>query len=549
MVPAASLVSITLILVVLAVFVRKLYDKAGALSRQLNELVEQLSAEHAEHLRHTEAVLGSIQKTESQAARFREEGQLSLNELAVEFRNQTIDVRDLVRAYPDRLCAQSDQQLKDSVDVLSTRVREAISQLRDFSARVDSSAGAVSDLSAKVADLSTRTDKGSYALDNLATQVAAVRVQSTESADLLEIMSHSPAHNLPIDQNTLRKKTEGEMVSLAREVATLRPLVPYPKWRFDADWSNPDLAFQLRQSIWQYFNDRRSETPVVIGWHYGTRLALYMGNDLSRQIYVAGCIDPNEFAFLDRFLQPGMTFLDAGANEGIYSIFAAARVGAEGTVWAFEPSQRELERLQTNIVLNDFNMPTFPVALADTNGQAELTVAGYGHEGQNTLGAFVYDIESSGKERIDLARLDDLIAKNPPSRIDLIKVDVEGAEQRLFLGAAETLRRYRPILLFEVSESALRNQGSSREDLVDFLRTHEYTCYCFDRNSGVPTAAALGSYSDNMIGAPVGTGLPEAVFRHWPDTSDERAQFRQAGSSAKIRVPRAPKLNSVHTRF
>jgi FkbM family methyltransferase len=286
----------------------------------------------------------------------------------------------------------------------------------------------------------------------------------------------------------------------------------------------------------------------VIDWHYGTRLALYMGNDLSRQIYIAGCIDPNEFAFLDRFLQPGMTFLDVGANEGIYSIFAAARVRTEGTVWAFEPSRRELERLQTNISLNDFGVRTFQVALGDINGRGELTIAGYGHEGQNTLGAFIYDVESSGKEDIELARLDDLVAKYPPSRIDLIKADVEGAELRLFLGSAETLRRYRPILLFEVSEGALHNQGSSREELFDFLRRQDYTFFHFDRNSGVPTAASPGAYSDNMIGTPAGTILPEAVFRHWPDNSDEGAQFRQAGSSAKIRLPRARKLNSVHTR-
>ena len=45
-----------------------------------------------------------------------------------------------------------------------------------------------------------------------------------------------------------------------------------------------------------------------------------MGNDMSRQIYVAGCVEPNEFAFFDRVLQPGMTFLDAGANDGIYTV-------------------------------------------------------------------------------------------------------------------------------------------------------------------------------------------------------------------------------------
>jgi len=67
-------------------------------------------------------------------------------------------------------------------------------------------------------------------------------------------------------------------------------------------------------------------------WHYGTRLRLFLGNDMSRRIHIAGCVEPNQFAFLDHVLQPGMTFLDAGGNDGIYTVFAAKRVGGEGTV-------------------------------------------------------------------------------------------------------------------------------------------------------------------------------------------------------------------------
>ena len=81
------------------------------------------------------------------------------------------------------------------------------------------------------------------------------------------------------------------------------------------------------------------------------------------------------YHFPIRFLEPGMTFRDAGANEGIYSVFAARLLGAEGTVWAFDPSQRELSRLARNLELNDLQVRVFPVALADQTGQAEMMVA------------------------------------------------------------------------------------------------------------------------------------------------------------------------------
>ena len=399
-------------------------------------------------------------------------------------------------------------------------------KVADCSDRIDTALAAVSGLSSQVRDLeglgpkvvdcSDRIDTALAAVSGLSSQVGDLRTAQTTLTDSMEIMLHTAARSFPIDQHVLRQKTEPEMVALAEAVAIVRPLVPYPKWRFDADWANPDLAFQLRQSIWQYFHDRRSKFPIVIDWYHGSHLALYLGNDLSRQIYIAGCIDPNEFAFLDRFLEPGMTFFDVGANEGIYSVFAARLVGSDGIVWAFEPSKRELRRLKKNIALNDLRVRVFPIALADKTGEADLSVAGYEHEGQNTLGAFVYDIESSGRERVKLGRLDDLVARNPLSRIDVIKADVEGAEIRLFSGATETLRRYRPILLFEASENSLQKQGGSREALLALIQEHDYSVYSFDRHSGLPTPLSAGGYTDNLIAVPGEKKLPDRVVRPWP---------------------------------
>jgi FkbM family methyltransferase len=167
--------------------------------------------------------------------------------------------------------------------------------------------------------------------------------------------------------------------------------------------------------------------------------------------------------------------------------------------------------------LNASTARIFPLALADCDGQAELIIAGYGHEGLNTLGAFSYEaIETAHKERIEVIRLDDVVSQTPLARLDLIKLDVEGAETRLLKGAAVTLERYRPVVLFEASEASLRNQGSSREELLDTLRALEYVTYLFDPYSGLPSEATSGSYSDNMIAVPVGRVLPDAVFVPWP---------------------------------
>jgi len=187
-------------------------------------------------------------------------------------------------------------------------------------------------------------------------------------------------------------------------------------------------------------------------------------------------------------------------------------------VWAFEPSRRELDRLQFNLDLNHLSAHVYPLALADTNGHAELVVAGYEHEGQNTLGDFAYQgVDAARRETVQLACLDSIVEQNPLERLDVIKADVEGAELKLFRGGVATMRRYRPVLLFEVSDTSLRHQGDSRENLLDFLRAQEYDLYAFDRHTGLPVPAVPGASSDNMIGVPVGKPLPQQVFESWPE--------------------------------
>jgi hypothetical protein len=94
---------------------------------------------------------------------------------------------------------------------------------------------------------------------------------------------------------------------------------------------------------------RRCEATIALPWHASTRLRLFLGHDVSSQVYIAGCFEPNEIVFLDRILKPGMTLVDAGANDGLYTVFAASRLGSEGTARAFEPSNRELVRLKHNV--------------------------------------------------------------------------------------------------------------------------------------------------------------------------------------------------------
>lgn len=302
--------------------------------------------------------------------------------------------------------------------------------------------------------------------------------------------------------------TESLLLQAAKDIAFARPLTPYPGWRFDIDWDNPDPAFQIRRLIWSYFSDHKSEASIHMKWQHGLELNLWLGNDVSKQLFIAGCYEPNETAFVNSFLKPGMAFLDAGANEGLYTLLASRLVGPSGQVWAFEPSEREFMRLQQNLSLNQIsNVRPLRVALADVNGEIELTVAEDAHAGQNTLGSFSYPIQSLRKEKVSVRRLDDLFSEERINRLDMMKLDVEGAEAHLIAGAHKLLRKLRPVVLFEASETALQNMGSSSTQLLELFRTFGYYVYSFSSETGLPIPAKDGEFSGNMIAAPAEAGI------------------------------------------
>jgi FkbM family methyltransferase len=291
---------------------------------------------------------------------------------------------------------------------------------------------------------------------------------------------------------------------MAQVVARTRPHKPYPGWYFGIAEANPGPGEVLRGAIWRYCNARRLETPIRMSWGKALRVLVYLGNDVSRCLFVGGCLEPNEFAFLGECLEPGMVFIDGGANEGLYTLFAAERVGHTGTVLAAEASCREHARLLANIRLNGLeNVRVRRIGLSDQSGQGVLTIAGYAHEGHNTLGAFHHQsVIPSHTEVVELQSLDELVRAESLGRVDVIKLDIEGAEFKALAGARQTLVRHRPLLLLEVADAALCNQGSSASELLSLLRELGYAVFTFEAASGRPTPRAEDRLlSENIVAA------------------------------------------------
>jgi FkbM family methyltransferase len=332
----------------------------------------------------------------------------------------------------------------------------------------------------------------------------AHRSPVSQTAPFIEASTEVTPLSRPAFKSLEREATalsDADLADLANHLAYLHPLTPFPGWSFGLFDESEEPAIVVRKIVWREYRRRQTLPPIIFPWHFGSRLNLHLGNDMSHPTYLGGCIEPNEFAFLAGVLEEGMTFLDIGANEGFFTIFAAARVGDGGRVLAFEPSSREFERLSANISLNEFNWIT-PIrkAVADRTGKATLKIAEREHEGQNTLGDFVWKVQACADEEVELVTLDETIAEQSLESVDVVKIDVEGAELRVLQGARRMLEEFRPILLTELSEKALGFQGGSAAAVLDCLRAADYDILGFNPETG--HCEAVAGLSDNIVAIP-----------------------------------------------
>ena len=201
-------------------------------------------------------------------------------------------------------------------------------------------------------------------------------------------------------------------------------------------------------------------------------------------------------------------FLDIGANIGWYTLIAS-QLATDGEVHAFEPVPFIFDKLQRNWKLNQFknNVHFNNFALGDKeDGKIEIyTFQGlyHGHSSLSTLDRDDYKASS-----VHMTTLDRYIIDNDVQRVDLIKMDTEGAELNVLEGAVELLKRKMPpIWVIELNTETSASFGHTPADVLDFIATHnDYRFYRIDRGWGkLQPMTSTRDYQngDNAVCVPV----------------------------------------------
>lgn len=191
--------------------------------------------------------------------------------------------------------------------------------------------------------------------------------------------------------------------------------------------------------------------------------SLDKGVELS--LFETGTYEKGTIQFLKEHLKPGASFLDIGANIGLMSVIASKCVGEKGIVYAVEANPATVPILQTNIELNQCkNIEVLPIALSDTQGTALLFENWEVNRGGASL------ISQSSEEKgieVKMERLDDLFDEN--TRIDLVKIDVEGFEPQVIRGGMNWFKKQLPVFIIEVSEKREKEAGPTPKEILELV--------------------------------------------------------------------------------
>jgi len=229
----------------------------------------------------------------------------------------------------------------------------------------------------------------------------------------------------------------------------------------------PELWQSLPLSLWKQLRLRiaPSAGEVTCSVAGGLRMQVDPLDPIGRAIYLYGCYDYPLTQLIRALIRPGMVFFDIGANTGFVSLVASTKCER---VFAFEPLPSNLRRIRRNLEINKLqNVTVVDRAVGDREATATLYVP----DSQNTGLASLKKMAGARSIEVPVVTLDGFAREQQGSRVDLIKIDIEGTEVMAFEGARELLSRpHAPEVIFEA------HPGS---EAAHWLEAVGYTIYEF----------------------------------------------------------------------
>jgi len=223
------------------------------------------------------------------------------------------------------------------------------------------------------------------------------------------------------------------------------------------------------------------------------RYELDLSDWVEWNIYFKNKIEPREKLY--SLVKKGDVVVDIGVNVGETILNLAARTGNDGIVFGFEANPVVFEKCKKNISLNPSikNISLQSVALGKEEEEFFLKTHDERNKGMNSL-------SSSGEgEKISTISFDSFAEKQNLNQINLMKIDVEGFEMNILLGAEKSIRRFHPVLFIEVDDEMLKRQHASAKELISWLIQHNYKIFDAETDIAVTVAQSFNNCHFDII--------------------------------------------------
>ena len=215
--------------------------------------------------------------------------------------------------------------------------------------------------------------------------------------------------------------------------------------------------------------------PFIKKMPEGFLMRLSLEDHIEKQLFWYGSYEQKEMQVLLKFIQSDALVIDIGANIGYVSLLASSVV-VNGTVVAFEPGIVALERLHQNLALNpSLKIIVIPKALG--NQVRECAYYPSSDENLGMSGLTPAENFSGKKDVVAMTTLDLVAAEQGWPKIDVVKLDVEGAELLVLQGMKSILTNFRPSLFIEIASSNLARFHHNSKQLMDYLGSFDYQSF------------------------------------------------------------------------
>ena len=212
-----------------------------------------------------------------------------------------------------------------------------------------------------------------------------------------------------------------------------------------------------------FINIEKSRILAVNGYKLAT-----MPNDkgISSELVIYGIHEPLTTAIINSEIKDGMTCLDIGSNIGYFAFLESQLVGPTGKVFAIEPSPLIFKMLQHNVGLQEHsNFELFNFACGNENGEVNFCTSNSSNLSRIENLEISHNDNTINVSKVEIKTIDSFLKNKDLNRLDFVRFDTEGFEFKIYQGMQETIKKYKPMLCFELHKEFL-----GLEKTLEFLK-------------------------------------------------------------------------------